>query len=264
MSPVSAMFDHLDISNLQSSAKQLRDCGLFTGKCGIALAVNGLLKAGDNSFSQSFADSLLLDVMNETKSIQYLNIHSGICGIGLALQYMSMKEYVGGDIDYALADIDNRAYKESCIRDNGIDINSLLELLYYFSMRLRFGLKVKDRPLYISLSRYLMNRAYYLLDLKTFCENRPYNIFYAPFLFTLSLSNFVSCGLFSERIAHIMNEYSCVLRGHLPVHMLGRISLALSLEEMKASGFILQSMDEIIHSLTIDIDFLQYGVWNGK
>lgn len=88
--------------------------GLFNGKMGIALYLYRYARYADCKYYSEFADELLdkvLDSINHSSP----DFESGISGIGWCLNYLMKNEYVEGDPNDVLLNVDKRVFSQlSC------------------------------------------------------------------------------------------------------------------------------------------------------
>lgn len=248
------MLEAIDKQKVQEIALATKNPGLFAGSIGIAFSVYSENELGNKDFDIDFADNMLKNAMANVADLPLLNLHSGISGIGLAIQGMVRRQYVEGDADKILEDIDNRIFKECCSTSFHDNDELLVELLYYLSARLKSYLKIKDRSLYVNLARNLMNRIYFSIDKDFFKESKPSNIFYRPYLFMSALSNFLETNLFNERIMHIWIEFSELLAGSIPFSNLGCLSILLGINKMNAR-YLPSVWKEIVPSIECRISY---------
>ena len=82
---------------------------------------------------------LLDEIFSGISSIQTMDVKTGLAGIGLGIHYLITKEYVSGNPNVVLEDIDNVIFKHLSYAKfyDSIDSVSLMHILYYLCVRLK-------------------------------------------------------------------------------------------------------------------------------
>jgi hypothetical protein len=81
---------------------------LLNGKMGFALFFYEYSRHSEKKLYKDFADELLREIYREINEHTPLNFRDGLCGIGWAIEYFLRNNYVEGDPDKVLEDIDKR------------------------------------------------------------------------------------------------------------------------------------------------------------
>lgn len=83
-----------------------RDVGLWEGKMGISLFFYLLSRNTNNQWYEKYASELLDDVCNELSQHCPISFSDGLCGIGWAIEFLKHEEFIGGNTDEILEELD--------------------------------------------------------------------------------------------------------------------------------------------------------------
>ena len=95
-------------NHLMMKSAFIDDIGLYHGKMGIILFFFHFSKYANNSVYEDFANELLNDLYDEISVDMPLNFEYGLSGIGWGLHYILQNQFVEGDVDIVLSEIDNK------------------------------------------------------------------------------------------------------------------------------------------------------------
>lgn len=93
---------NLIIANLHNTSA----LGLFNGKMGIALFLYRYAKFSGKALYEKFADDLIDEIYDEINKSMSPDLSGGLSGIGVGLTYLLQEEYLEGDMDEILSEID--------------------------------------------------------------------------------------------------------------------------------------------------------------
>lgn len=99
---------NLIIANLHNTSV----LGLFNGKMGIALFLYRYAKFSGKEFYEKFADDLIDEIYDEINKSMPPDLSRGLSGIGVGLTYLLQEEYLEGDADEILSEIDELLLEE--------------------------------------------------------------------------------------------------------------------------------------------------------
>ena len=124
-------------NHLMKNSHTLKDIGLYHGKMGIALFFFHYARYTENSLYDDFAGELLDEVCNNLDTKLPIDFEDGFCGIGWAIEYLLRKEFLKGDSDEILGDIDNQIMERDLRRVSDKNIaTGLAGIGYYIQSRL--------------------------------------------------------------------------------------------------------------------------------
>ena len=100
--------------------------GLLNGKTGLAVFFFRYARYSGNKLYETFAGDLIDEVLEEINAQTPLNFKDGLCGIGWGFDYLVKNNFLEGDIDEILEDLDNLIFgydTENC-RDTSLETGS--------------------------------------------------------------------------------------------------------------------------------------------
>lgn len=134
------------------------------GMCGNikeVISLFNLYKESKKKKYQKAAENLLENIFDKCSLSTPISYGSGLCGVGIGVEYLLQNKFVIGNSDEVLSDIDNRVFSEINDRnlvDLSID-NGILGLGYYLYFRLYYRKGVNERPV-LDLKEHVI----YLID----------------------------------------------------------------------------------------------------
>lgn len=122
---------------LEKNKISLEHNGLFYGKMGVAVFLFHYASAHKDGFYENIAINLISSVFSQINTQTSIDYADGLSGIGCAIEYLYQNEFIGGDINEILSDLDflfddilNDSQKDKDLQDN------LLGLIRYYRFRL--------------------------------------------------------------------------------------------------------------------------------
>jgi len=82
--------------------------GLLNGKIGIAIFFYHYMKYSGRKIYSDFADELIHEIYKEIHVNMSLNFKDGLCGIAWGIEYLIKNNFIEGNPDEVLADLDKR------------------------------------------------------------------------------------------------------------------------------------------------------------
>lgn len=115
----------------------LSNLGLYHGKMGIVLFFVHYARYTNNPIYQECAENLLDEIFEDIHAGITLDFENGLSGIGWGLLYLLKNQYVEGDPDEVLSDLDQRMMEINLSRvaDKSVE-RGLGGYLYYLKERL--------------------------------------------------------------------------------------------------------------------------------
>ena len=113
--------------------------GLADGKMGLCIYYYYIGRIFNNTDYKQNAELLIDEVFEQIKMTKGLDIKNGLSGIGMGIDHLIDNEYVEGDSNDILTDVDNELFKQICNLDKlkDDDLFPHLQLIYYFTVRLK-------------------------------------------------------------------------------------------------------------------------------
>lgn len=110
--------------------------GLYHGKMGIIIALFHYARYKNNSIYTDFAWDLLNEVFDNIHLVDSVSLESGYGGIGWALVYLIKNNFLDGDPDFILSEIDEIISKVDLDKIDDLSVDKgLLGLLCYIKAR---------------------------------------------------------------------------------------------------------------------------------
>lgn len=122
---------------LEKDKISLEQMGLFYGKMGVAVFLFHYASVCQDEFYENIAMRLISEVFSHIHAETSIDYADGLSGIGCAIEYLHRNEFIEGDIDEILEDLDllfddilNDSQREKEVQEN------LLDLIRYYRFRL--------------------------------------------------------------------------------------------------------------------------------
>lgn len=131
----------------------------MNGNMGKVIALFQLYRNTGEEDWETEAEKLLYATINECNQIQSLSYSSGLCGVGVGIEYLIQNRYIEGDADELLSELDNQViYAINGKPTLDLDIQSgILGLACYMYSRLHYRknseetivLRLKEQVIYL-------------------------------------------------------------------------------------------------------------------
>lgn len=213
---------------INSLEKENISLGLADGRMGFCIYFYYLSSVYTNTNYKKIAGELLDDIFENIDTISSIDVKNGLAGIGLGVDYLIKNNYVKGNVNVILNDIDDVIFKNlSCSKYiEKIDTLSLMHILYYLCVRLK-SQKVGDENEYLfrELIIQTVNNLYEHIDLSFYEEPFAYNIDYPLPQFLFVLSEVYTFNFYNYRLIKIIEELSYKVLPILPLLHCNRLYL---------------------------------------
>ena len=180
---------------------------LLNGKPGILLYY--AQKSNQNVSFEKFYQKMENDMLSHvTKNMPCR--FDGLLGITLSLTWI-LAYWKKGNPDYVLKEMDEDIYRNTMSFINKGEHNNEqeIEILFYISQRLKYGLQRKEkRTIFAHYSEFLLEHIYAHLDSEISKENIPFNLLNHKVLYLTSLIELYKLGFYRKRIKRIIYEIS--------------------------------------------------------
>lgn len=220
----------MEIEWIKAEFRKSKNIGLLYGKTGASIA-SFLLQDSHIGLDKRYGEELLTEVFDQISENMPLNISQGLAGIGLGINYLIKRHYVEGNPDHVLKEIDEILFKRIVYygeKDN-IDCMGLSEILFYFLIRLKTGLKNKmERAIFVEFAKKALNMIYMGKKLDFFEEPLPYSIYYPLPCFLYLCSFMYDMNIYTNRINHILEEIKAIVFSRVPFLNCNRLTMMAS------------------------------------
>lgn len=203
--------------------------GLAHGKMGLIIYLYHLWSYTNDTNYKDRAERLLEDLLEHDLTMDSdLSVEEGLCGIALGLDYMIRQDFVTGDVNILLGEIDDLLFKQIAFTKIELtySLPQLIHFLYYIHKRLEIQVNDDERFPFEGMGIKLVNVLANLIDASFFEESYTFSIYqyHVPVLMR-TLSCFMQCDFYKDRIQKILEQLSLYLFAHLPHLHLNRLYL---------------------------------------
>ncbi len=238
---INSDMDQIDIlnNNLLPSVAKDYPIGLVTGKLGMCIYYYYLSRWEENAEYEQVAESLLDNVISQLSDTIDVTVESGLAGVAIGISHLVKEQFVEGDIDEILEEVDNTVFKKLAFltyKDihKHIPKAELLHLLYYLYIRYTESKKTDNQYIYQELM---------IRTIEMFKENLPPDFFNEYFSFSLQnfhlpffmciISKIYDLNIYNSRITKIFEEFSRQILSTYPVSQANRLYLLCGLISIK-------------------------------
>lgn len=230
--------DHYD-SILESSIFNTNTpIGLARGKMGFCIYYYYLSRT-NNSKYKKIADRILDQIFSDITVIKSIDLKDGLLGIALGLSYLQKNEYIKGDMNIVLQDIDNLIFKKLSYSDNYklLSSDNVIQLLYFLYERLNVQKSNSEMEFLLKeLIIHTINVLYEKIDVNFFEEPPYYKIDYSlPFCFYV-LGQVYKLNLYNYKIDKMLKEYSSKIYSINPTFHANKLYLFWGMNSLIAAN----------------------------
>ena len=176
---------------------------------------------------------LTSEIFEQVANMTVYDIKTGLAGIGIGVDYLVKNEYVEGNINDILEDIDDILFKQICNAEktSNNDILLQLQLVYYFTVRLQKQNKNSENEYFfreaIVCAVNSISEKIYSLFLE---EPISFNMDNTSILSLLVLSH---CSeLYKDKVSKILKEISFSTLSKIPVLHSNRLYLIYAMDKV--------------------------------
>ncbi|WP_298552255.1 lanthionine synthetase LanC family protein [uncultured Parabacteroides sp.] len=132
-------------NHLLINSSFLTDLSLYHGKMGIVLFFCNYARYTGNSVYEEFAGELLDEIFDEIHDHMGMDFENGLSGIGWGIVYLYQNQYIAGNPDDILDEIDRKLMEVNLLklRDNSLE-RGLAGLSAYLSYRFSLQMEVSS------------------------------------------------------------------------------------------------------------------------
>jgi hypothetical protein len=243
------------IASIEKGETKCYDLGY--GDMGFSLYFHGLSRLTGEKAYQRRAKKLLDSVFEGINTIQTIDIKTGLAGIGLGVDFLIRNNYVKGNVNTVLGDIDDFIFKQLSFPKHyeSLDAQTMIEALYYFSVRLEAQKKGSETEyLFKEIIIKTINNAYLKLEKTRLNGRLVYDAAYELPLFMYVLSKIFRLKFYGVRIVNILKELSPTVLSIIPALHANRLYLLWGMSVVRKQIEI-EGWNEHIQVLKETIDF---------
>jgi hypothetical protein len=202
--------------------------GLIHGQMGISIYFYHLSRIEKDENYEAMAEQLLDDTLNKISSESSVSIESGLAGIALGIIHLIKSDFVEGDIDELLENIDNAIFKQLAFLPNNLSTlkNELLHLLFYFYIRLKDQKYDDNRYIFQELIIEVLNLFAVNLKEDFFKEYHTFSVYHYHLpMFVYICSKLLELDFYNDRIHKIVETFEPMILSRLPLLHANRLYL---------------------------------------
>ena len=242
------------IASIEKGENKCYDLG--HGAMGFSIYFYRLSRLKGETACQKRAKKLLNSVMEGINTIQTIDIKTGLAGIGLGIDFLIKNNYVKGNINTILADIDDFIFRQLSFLKyyDSLDSLTMIEALYYFAVRQEAQKKGSETEyLFQEIIIKTINNAYSKLEKTRLNGRLIYNAAYELPLFLYVLNRISRFGFYNVRIANILRELSPTILSIIPTLHANRLFLLWGMSSI-SENIRPEGWNEHIGLLTRELD----------
>lgn len=181
--------------------------GLSSGKMGLCIYFYYIGRKYLSKENAKIAEELLDEIFAEIHSIKNIDIEHGLSGIGLSINYLIKNNYVQGNENEILKDIDDEIFKQISSDRSDHDVSILIQILYYIYIRKQSSKKESD-ILFNELAIHIINTLHSKVELILTERHHmfSFNINTPLPLFLFALSKIYELNIYNYKVKRILNE----------------------------------------------------------
>ena len=246
-----------------SSIDKKKSSNLTDGKMGLCIYFYHLSRWESNNGYLQVAEKLLNDVVNNLSNKSDLSVETGLAGIAVGINHLVKENFVEGDINEILEDVDSRIFKHLIfLKDNELTSRKpeLIHYLYYLYLRYTELLSSDDKYIFQELIIKTVEMIYSDLKADFFNENFSFSVksYQTPLLLYV-ISKICSLNIYNKRVEKIIEEFIGSILANIPLLQANRLYLLWGILHIKP--YLPNSRDKINSHISflkerIDIEYI--------
>lgn len=202
--------------------------GLANGLMGISIYFYHLSRIEENENYKTIAEQLLDETLEKLLLDSSLSVEKGLAGIALGVTHLIKSDFVAGDVNELLEDIDNIIFRHIAFMESNLfdQKKELLHLLFYLSVRLNDQTNEDSQYLFRELIIKVIN--IFATGLQDDFLDEPFS--FSIYDYHLPLFTYISYCLlkqdfYNDRIYKILEEFELKILSRFPVLHINRLYL---------------------------------------
>lgn len=202
--------------------------GLVDGKMGVCIYYYHLYRFEKDDNCKILADRLLDDIINDLSLNMQIDVENGLAGIAIGITYLINENFIEGDVNEVLHNIDSVIYKKISFEEiSSIYTKAeLMHLLIYFYVRFVNLDDDDDRYIFNGLIVNVLNELSEDMELDFFDEPLAFSIYnyHLPILLRI-MTNLFSLGFYNYKIVKILGGLAPIILSRFPILNSNRLFL---------------------------------------
>lgn len=202
--------------------------GLVHGQMGISIYFYHLFQIEKDDSYKRIAEQLLDDALDKLSSEPSISVESGLAGIALGITHLIKSDFVEGNINELVEDIDNLIFKQLVFSPTNLSLpkDELLHLLFYLYVRLKDQTDDDGKYIFQELIIKVLN--VFVLNLKGdfFKEYYSFSVYHYHLpTFIYICSKLLELDFYNDRIYKIVKAFEPMILSRLPFLHANRLYL---------------------------------------
>lgn len=227
--------------------------GLIYGKMGLSIYFYRLARQEKNDEYNKLAGRLLDEIFEHIGTVKSIDVEHGLSGIGLGISYLIRHEYVQGNENSILRDVDDEIFKKVCSENVTIDSTNLIHALLYICVR-KQSLRGEQEFLFRELAVQIINTLHARVEKVLNDDVLVFSLNSELPLFLFALGNAYEVGIFNYKIERIILEITPFLLSKYSYRDAQKLQLLWGIGKIKAHIHD-ERLTEYCHMLASQIDF---------
>ena len=210
---------------------------LFYGKMGWSIYLYHMSEIESNQEYQTIAEQLLDQILQRDLSRNHsIAVEDGLAGVGLGIIHLIKNQFVEGDINRLLEDIDNAIYRRIVFQENQSQFlpNHLLHLIGYLYIRLQDQTDTNSQILYQDLIIKVLNQLYNQINDDFLNESYAFSIFHYQLpVFLWIISKLLEADFYNDRIYKMLDTLQLSILSRFPLLHSNRLFLLWGILHLK-------------------------------
>lgn len=133
------------VNHLILNASFIDDLGLYYGKMGVAISLYHYGRYANESMYELLGEKLIEDIFENIHENIPVTMDKGLCGIAWGICFLLENNFLEGNIDEILCDIDNKIMERDPFRMTDLSYSTGLEGIWsYVQTRISFAKKTQS------------------------------------------------------------------------------------------------------------------------
>lgn len=249
--------------------------GLANGKMGLCIYFYHLARLKAQPKYEKTAEILLEEIINNISLETSINVEVGLAGIGIGIRHLIKEQYISGDSNEILEEIDNEIYKKIVFEGGDtstIFLSEMIHILFYLYVCYSEQTKDSQKYIYSELIIKTIEIIYQRFTPDFWDEPLSFTINYHLPRFLFIISKIISLNIYNRRLYRILDEFKIKFLGVLPCSHGNRLFLLWGLvylnnahqnPDIKNQINILKTHIDLSRILNIELSENQIFLHNG-
>lgn len=208
--------------------------GLYDGKLGLCIYFFHLARQTGQEEYKKYAENLLENCVAEINSHLGADIENGLSGFALTLGYLTERQFISGDVNRSLSEIDSIIFRElnfKWLENPNQSGASYIPLLFYLADRIRrLDNNRLNREIFQDLAVHIVNKLYHELDI--YSPSAHFSLESTIPLYLICLGELYKLGFFNYKLKKVFDKLSPVILSMRPQNQSLRLYLCMAINRV--------------------------------